>query len=231
MSLLRSSTTKLDVGYQVSLLWRPGEPNFESNYRQAMFRYDSLLRRFEKESTSNFERDYRKAMKKYDDNGYAHPVFNWREKEVDEYFLPHHGVYKNLKDQENGKIRVVFDAASQSRNRNSSSGRKCLNDGLYPDPSIVAALTAVFLRFCEGEIAWSADVGAHFSRIRVSDRDSRYLRFIWQMEGSSETCVWEMTRLPFDLNCSPFVADSTTRTAAEESGASEETMRAVKEKM
>ena len=227
---LDSSTLKLEVGYQVNLLWRPGEPNFKSNYRQALYRFENLIRRFQRESSTNFERDYRKAMKKYEENGYARPVLNWKEGE-EEFFLPHHGVYKNLKDQENGKIRVVFDAASQSRSRSSISGKKCLNDGLYSGPSIVASLTSVFLRFCQKEIAWSADVGAHFSRVRLPDRDSKFLRFIWMADESEEPKVFEMTRLPFGLNCSPFVAVSTTRRAVRDSGADEAVVRAVEENM
>lgn len=61
------------------------------------------------------------------------------------------------------ELRLVFDAAARS-------GGKCLNDFITSGPILENPLAAVFVRFQEGAIGWSADISA-FSRIRLKDMD------------------------------------------------------------
>ena len=69
-----------------------------------------------------------------------------------------------------GRIRVHF---------------KCLNDFIACGPVLQHPLPAVVIRFREGAIAWSAGVGAMFSRIRLKERDRPYHRFQWPENDGS----------------------------------------------
>ena len=78
--------TKEEVGYQVGLPWKTGEPR-ENSKAMAESRLKSLLRRFEKDP--DFKKDYDKAIKKYETEGYAS---RGQEDDGPAFYLPHHGV-------------------------------------------------------------------------------------------------------------------------------------------
>ncbi|KFD48449.1 hypothetical protein M514_10667 [Trichuris suis] len=89
--IVESGTRKLEVGYEVPLPWRQGEPNLPCNRPLAELRLQALLRRFEKDPS--YKADYEKAMDKYQSAGYAHEVTDENELGIEQqYFLPHHGV-------------------------------------------------------------------------------------------------------------------------------------------
>ena len=46
MDLLNNSKKQVNGHYQVKLLWKPRCPKFNSNFKQAMFRLESLCRQF-----------------------------------------------------------------------------------------------------------------------------------------------------------------------------------------
>jgi hypothetical protein len=53
-----------------------------------------------------------------------------------------------------------------------------------------------------------------YSRIRLKPSDVRFHRFLWQEPGSENILTYQMDRLPFGLNCSPFIALKTAKRAA-----------------
>ena len=115
---------------------------------------EGLQRRFERDP--EYEKDYRKAVSKYVEDGYAHKV--GEEDDLngpDQWYLPHHGVYK--KSSAEKKTRVVFDASAKYRG-------KCLNDALLPGPVLQNELPQVLTKFREGDVAFGADSEAMFSR-------------------------------------------------------------------
>ena len=141
-------------------------------------------------------------MQKNFDNEYAVRV----SEDGPSYYLPHFGVPK----ADGSGVRIVFDAAAEHKG-------KCLNDAVISGPPLQNALPEVLIRFREGEIAWSADIQAMFSRIRLPAWDRRYHRFLWPEEDGSVS-VCEMNRVTFGVSCSPYVAIRTTWYAAEEAG-------------
>ncbi|XP_045034626.1 uncharacterized protein LOC123475691 [Daphnia magna] len=151
--------------------------------------------------------DYRKAIKKYIDEGYASLVEDENLYSNDQFYLLHHGVYKKVYGKKERKLRVVFDGASRWK-------RKSLNDGMQPGPKLQNDLAKVLIRFQQGEIAFSADITAMYSRIRLKPSDARFHRFLWQEPGSEKILTYQMDRLPFGLNCSPFIALKTVQRAA-----------------
>ena len=208
---VEEGTKQSDGGYEVALPWRIGEPAIPSNKKLAEFRFQSLLKRFEKDP--EFESDYRQAMAKYFEKGYAHIVADPAElAHPEQGFLPHFGVRKRHGD--NKKIRIVFDSAAKFEG-------KCLNDCLLTGPPLQNLLPHVLIRFREGAVAFSADIEAMFSRIRLTPRDARYHRFLWQ-DDNKKTVVCQMDRLTFGDGSSPFVALKTIRRVAADHGAGKE---------
>ena len=162
---------------------------------------------------------YRAAMEKNFTEGYARRVPSKEiQQKPSKYFLPHFGVPKMAGRPE---LRLVFDAAAKSHG-------KFLNDFISSGPALQNPLPAVLIRFREGTIAWSADIGAMFSRIRLKEKDRLYHRFLWPEEDVTiSTC--EMTRVTFGVTCYPYVAIRTTWRAADGAGSGmEEAAEAVR---
>lgn len=187
---------RLTVGYEAPFTWKDGEPAFFNNRPLAEHRLRSLLRHFDE--NPDFEQDYRAAIQKYVDEGYVSLVNDTDTASDDQYYLPHHGVYKKSCGRK-GKLRVVFDAAARWKGRS-------LNDGMHRGRKLQADLPKILIRFQLGKVAYSSDITAMYSRIRLQPRDARYNRFLWQDQGSNTILTYQMNRLPFGANCSPFLA-------------------------
>ena len=205
---LEAETEKLDVGYAAPVLWVDDvPPEIPDSRRTAESRMKSMRNKFARES-GDYETYYRAAMEKNFSEGYARRLTPEEiQQRPTKYFLPHFGVPKKAGQPE---LRLVFDAAAKSNG-------KCLNDFVTSGPALQNPLPAVLIRFREGEIGWSADIGAMFSRIRLKDADRPYHRFLWpEVDGTISTC--EMTRVTFGVTCSPYVAIRTTWRAADDAG-------------
>jgi hypothetical protein len=198
---------KLPTGYAAPVLWKDGNPpDIPDSRRTAETRLIGLKNRFRR--NPEYEEFYRAAMDKNFKEGYARrvPPEEVAEKPT-KYLLPHFGVPKVAGRPE---LRLVFDAAAKS-------GGKCLNDFITCGPALQNPLPAVVIGFREGDIGWSADIGAMFSRVRLKEIDRPYHRFLWpEKDGSTSIC--EMTRVTFGVSCSPYVAISTTWRAADDAG-------------
>ena len=214
IAILEAGTKKLDVGYEVPITWKTGEPALVCNKQMSQQRFGGLLRRFSREPA--FEKDYRAAVQKTIDKGYA-SVLSEEEAESAKYFLAHHGVYKGI------KLRVVFDAAAPFQG-------KCLNDAILSGPALQPPLPSVLIQFREGAIAWASDVEAMFSRFRLNLSDANYFCFLWQV-SPPKTVVCRMDRLPFGATCSPFIAIQTTRRAVADAEVGEKAVEAVQKRM
>ena len=165
------------------MTWIEKEPAFENNRKLAVHRFQDLKERFKK--NPKLEEDYQKAIKKYIDEGYASLVVDDDLYSDDQFYLPHHGVYKKVYGKKERKLRVVFDGASRWK-------RKSLNDGMRSGPKLQNDLAKVLIRFQQGEIAFSADIIAMYSRIRLKPSDARFHRFLWQEPGSEKILTYQM---------------------------------------
>eukprot|EP00117_Sycon_ciliatum_P021255 scpid12026/ scgid6192/ len=116
--------------------------------------------------------------------------------EQDGYYMPHHAVFKA--ESTTTKVRVVFNASAALK------GRKSLNDVLDPGPSLLPSISGLLLRFREREIAMQADIRKAFFMVGLEEADRRYVRFLWPNE-KGEMTTYRLTRLPFGVNCSPFI--------------------------
>ena len=222
MDLLEHGTVKLETGYQVPLLWKENEPRLQNNRQVALKRLEGLERRFERDP--EYKKDYLKAIGKYVENGYAVKVNeNDNVNGPDQWYLPHHGVYKKSATEK--KLRVVFDAAAKYNG-------KSLNDALLPGPILQNELPNVLTKFGEGDIGFGADIEAMFSRIRLREEDARYHRFLWREKDSDKVDTYQMNRLAFGDTSSPCEAIYITRRTAADFGiGKEEVVKAIEENL
>ena len=119
-------------------------------------------------------------------------------------YLPHREVIKE--ERSTTKIRVVYDGSAKLKNSVS------LNNCLYKGPSLVPLLYDVLLRFRIFPIAITADIARAFLNISIAEEDRDSLRFLWlenHEDKNSEITVFRFARLPFGLNCSPFLPQGT----------------------
>ena len=157
-------------------------------------------------------------MQKYITEGFAEKIEKKEELEEEkQWFLPHHGVYK--KSAEKKKIRIVFDASAQFEG-------KSLNGALLNGPKLQTELPGILLKFRQKPFAIGADIEAMFSRIRLTQADAKYHRFLMTDKNTGEIVVYQMNRLTFGDEASPFIAIHTLRKTAEDYG--EEKTRAIK---
>ncbi|KAK4013290.1 hypothetical protein OUZ56_025524 [Daphnia magna] len=87
VQILEAGTRRLDVGYEVPITWKTGEPNLSNNQSLAGKRKKSLLRLFYEDPI--FEEDYRQAMEKILKMGYVVYVEDPSDSQP-EYYLAHH---------------------------------------------------------------------------------------------------------------------------------------------
>ena len=88
------------------------------------------------------------------DQGYAEkvPISEISLDDGQVYYIPHHGVYHQMKK----KIRVVFNCSTRYNGRS-------LNDHLLPGPSLTNTLLGVFCHFRQEQVAFLCDIEQMFS--------------------------------------------------------------------
>ena len=170
VEILDRGIVKLDVGYEVPITWKDGEPDLPNNRLSAEKRLQGVLRRFQLEPAS--ERDYRAAMEKNFSKGYATVLGELPASNL-EYYTAHHGVYKGPKLARRVRFRSPLSREMPQRRHPERTGAT--------DP-----LAAVLIRIRDEAVAWAADVEAMFSRVRLRAADKPFFRFLWQKEGRTK---------------------------------------------
>ena len=127
------------------------------------------------------------------------------------FYLPMHGVYKSTSSTT--KLRVVFDASSQS-----SSGVS-LNDTLAVGPMLHPTLDQILLRFRTHRVALTGDISKMYREIlTLSPPDKLYHRFLWRAQVDQAVQVFCMNRVTFGVASSPYLAVQTLQQAATDIG-------------
>ena len=157
--------------YQVTLPRKPKPLELGESKTTALRRYHSNEKALLKKG---HWQQFQKVMQEYLDLDHARPVTATElllsPSEV--FYLPMHGVYKS--SSSTTKLRVVFDASSQS-----SSGVS-LNDTLAVGPMLHPTLDQILLRFRNHRVALTGDIGKMYREILLSPPDKHYHRFLWR---------------------------------------------------
>ena len=109
--------------------------------------------------------------------------------------MPNHMV---IREAVTTKIRIVFNALAKE------IGRSSLNDLVDPGPSLLPDLTGLLPCFRECQHAIQADIRKAFFMVEVRQEDRPYLGFVWLQEDG-EVEIWQLKKLPFGVNCAPFL--------------------------
>ncbi|XP_064642896.1 uncharacterized protein LOC135497105 [Lineus longissimus] len=173
---LKEKTSLLENGhYEVPMLWKSDELTLPNNFAVAMRRYNSLERRLHRDPEC--KRMYMKTMEGYISKGHAVKLTQEDKAKSFErtWYIPHHGVTNPNKP---GKVRVVFDAASEFQGQS-------LNDSLLTGPDLLNNLFGVLQRFRLYRVAVVGDIEGMFHQVYVPRSDADSLRFLWKEDPTS----------------------------------------------
>lgn len=195
--------------YIVSLPFRENASCLGDSLSRAERRFLSLERKLL--SDPSIKKEYDNVFMEYLEKGYLKRIDNSAASfNKPHYVIPHHGVIRN--DKKSSRLRVVLDGSSSTTNGIS------LNEILYTGPNLQNDLFKILLQFRLLPIALSADIRQMYLRVLMNQDDWRFQRLLYRFDPSDEIQVFEMTRVPFGLSCSTFLAVRTVHQLASDEG-------------
>ncbi|XP_065095026.1 uncharacterized protein LOC135716294 [Ochlerotatus camptorhynchus] len=193
--LLKTTTVRVEGGYETGLLWKKDDFQFPDSKRMAIKRLDHLERRLKKNPV--IEQNVRLQIEEYQRKGYAHKASLVELAKADPrkvWYLPLNYV---LHPKKPNKVRLVWDAAAQVDGVS-------LNSMLLTGPDFLTSLTAVIQRFRERLVAFGADICEMFHQIWMREVDKHALRFLFRTDPSAkDPDVFLMDVMTFGAACSP----------------------------
>lgn len=97
------------------------------------------------------------------------------------------------------RVRMIWNAAAEVNGRS-------LNSYLLPGPNLYNNMSDILFKYREGKFTIKADVAEMFHRLRIIEKDTDMLRFVFQFENEDFIREYKMLVLPFGLCCSPALA-------------------------
>ncbi|XP_064649968.1 uncharacterized protein LOC135501660 [Lineus longissimus] len=188
--------------YQVALPWKSetAKGRLLNNEAMAWKRLKQLNRRFD--GDPELKQRYDQVFREYESSGFIVEVLaHEMENPNPTFYLPHRPVVRE--DSLTTKVRPVFDASASGYNGVS------LNDCLETEPSLLASLVDILIRFRRWPVAITADVTKAFLQIGVRPEDQDVHRFLWDDGGRVR--VMKFVRVPFGNKASPFLLNATIR--------------------
>ena len=134
------------------------------------------------------------------------PVYQKNKDPETVHYLPHQAVIK--KDRETTKLRIVFDAASKTKNNLS------LNDSLLTGSCLLPLLNDILIRFRIGKYGLVADIKQTFLQICLHEEHRDFVRFLWFTDihaTNPEVVTLRFARVAFGLTSSPFLLNTTIK--------------------
>ena len=199
--MLSDSVKLVDNGdgkcqYEISTIWREGEPRFINNYKYAEKRLKTTLSSKLNEPT--LYEQYEQKLEGWLKSGYTEKT-SFKEPQ---FFLPHFPVIRQ--DKTTTKVRPVMDAAARSRGPDGVP--KCLNDALLEGPRLINSIVDVLLRFRQNRIALIGDLREMFLQVLLPEADRAYHKFLWQNKETGEIECFQFRVHCFGNRASPAVA-------------------------
>ena len=211
LKIMEDTVAIVNGKYRLAIPWKVEPETLPNNRRTAEVRLKHLKRKLE--GDSKLHEQYVTTVEKYIADGHARQL---KAKEVTQdsggqWFLPHHPVFKKSNPS---KCRVVFDCAAKYKGTS-------LNDAIHQGPNLMNSLAGVLIRFRREQVAIVGDIEAMFHQCYVTERDQRFLRFLWWENGdlSQEAKVYCMTVHLFGATSSPSVAAFCMRKTANDNRA------------
>lgn len=185
------------------LPFRTSRLHLPNNREQALSRFNSLCRTFERKAET--KQHFFTFMQRIFDQDHAELAPPLAEGE-ECWYLPTFGVYHPHKP---GQIRVVFDSSAKHLGVS-------LNDVLLTGPDLNNGLLGVLMRFRREQIAVTADIEQMFHSFIVREDHRNFLRFLWFKNNNpmDEVVEYRMRVHVFGNSPSPAVAIYGLRRAA-----------------
>ncbi|XP_058810112.1 uncharacterized protein LOC131675221 [Phymastichus coffea] len=137
-------------------------------------------------------------MQTYYDLGHMERVPDHERNNPYAWYLPHHAVMQAAAIQP--KIRVVFDASRQTRDKYS------LNDFLMAGPPLQSDLDLILLNWRRYRYGFTADIVKMFRQIRIAREDQDLQRIVWSPVAESPPIHYRLTTVTYDTSCAPYLA-------------------------
>ena len=158
----------IDGRYQVVWPWKTDNVFLPDNYKVAVKRLKSLLKRFR--TDDNLLKSYENTLKQQLNQGIIEVVDETKQPELRQYYMPHHPVLTPRKATT--KLRIVYDASSKVR-KNLNSLNECLCRG----PVILPDLCGLLVRFRIYEVVILADIEKAFLQVGIQAGERDVTRF------------------------------------------------------
>ena len=190
--------------YQVQFPKRGQYTDLPDNYRLALGRLKSLLRRLRRSGSEQILQLYDGVFKEQLKLGIIEQVKPTAPPDGYIHYIPHHAVVDL--ERASTKCRVVYDASAKM-----STAYKSLNENLYRGPVDLEDLCGLLFRFREGQIALTSDIEKAFLQIIVHPCDRDMTRLIWVKDvqnpsfDADNLIIYRIVRVNFGLVCSPFL--------------------------
>lgn len=120
--------------------------------------------------------------------------------------LPYHAVIR--KDKSSTPVRPVING------NGCDPGQASANDLLHPGPNILPQIFDIITRIRDKKVFAVGDVSKAFLQIELADEDQHMLVIRWPemlQNGFWDTKFLRFKRLPFGINCAPFILNASLR--------------------
>ncbi|XP_058789685.1 uncharacterized protein LOC131663342 [Phymastichus coffea] len=155
-------------------------------------------------------RAYTEFMQAYYELGHMEWVPDHERNNPYAWYLPHHAVKQATTIRP--KIRVVFDASRQTRDKHS------LNDFLMAGPPLQSDLDLTLLNWRRYRYGFTADIVKMFRQSRVAREDQDLQRIIWSPVAESPPIHYRLTMVTYGTSCAPYLAIRTLQHLARDEG-------------
>ncbi|PIC13705.1 hypothetical protein B9Z55_027568 [Caenorhabditis nigoni] len=206
----------------VSLPWKEGQKEKLSNNKDVA--YCRLKQQYSATSGKEAWKVLKESFETMEKSGIIEQIDN--DPNIG-FFIPYSQVFNTSSNTT--KVRTVFDASSKKR------GEISLNNALHQGPSLIPDLQGILLRIRQGKYVLSGDIEKAFHAVEVNNNDRDALRFLWLEDpdkppSNENIRIMRFTRLPFGVNCSPFLLSMAIIHGANQPGTPPELVKAI-EKM
>ena len=194
-SFKKTISRQPDGRYEVCCPWRKENPDIQDNYRLALRRLKSLIKRFDQNKT--LRQQYDDITKEQLKKGIIEEVNGKEISGKPRHYIPHHVVI--TPEKSTTKVRVVYDASAKT-NKESLSLNECLHRG----PVILEDLCGILLRFRTTKIGIIADIEKAFLQVALNQRDRDVTGLLWLKDinrcaTKDNIQTYRFTRLPLFL--------------------------------
>ncbi|XP_057302726.1 uncharacterized protein LOC130636893 [Hydractinia symbiolongicarpus] len=178
-----------------TLPWKQDHEQIPDNFQNSRNRLTSVFRRLK--AKPELLQQYDDIIKQQKRDGIIEQVTEPPPPPGKVHYLPHHYVLKE--DKSTTKVRIVYDASSNSPS---------LNDCLEKGPSLLPLRMDILIRFGTYKVAVASDIKQAFLNVAINTPDRDFLRFLWFDDITKENpqlMIYRYTRVIFGMNASQFL--------------------------